>query len=600
MRFLIAVLVAHLLVGLSFIVAFKFYFNYSLFVIFLHALLLLTGLALLLLPCFYWPQGNQRNALRAYLLIALPLFDFVLLLIYICSVLSNVIWSGNITLQLAASYIVDFGVMRETLPVLNFFLFALPLMYFGLLSLYRLLLKRYFTAEPISGGYRLKLTTYSALAVVVITLLFEISFDKEDPGIWNGEPLSNLFLDYIPMFEFDQSVDDLRVLASEISDTPRSGPIGQPPNVIIIMVDALRADHLQAYGYHRETSPFLSSLIDQGNLVSVDMMRSTCSESTCGILSVLTGKEFADIRSNSTHIGNILSANGYTSSFVVTGNHAWGGLRTMYDADFFSDGETRENFSVNDDAGIIDTLQNLELGSNDANFLYFHLYSAHELGLRHRQFNKFLPQQSSFNSIRSLFADDEERHQWKINNYDNGILQADFFISQIFAQLERQGILQNSLVYITSDHGQGFGEHGHYGHTRFLYEEHIRIPLYIYDSQDRDYQNTQYATHIDIAPTILESLGITNETKMQGLSLLRPSPEFRITRHQSTTADGWKLDLIKRGEQTYKHLWEGPSYAERHEELLYEVTGDPEEQINMIETTQGQQIINLAVEGLLK
>ncbi|MBL4572583.1 MAG: sulfatase-like hydrolase/transferase [Gammaproteobacteria bacterium] len=87
-------------------------------------------------------------------------------------------------------------------------------------------------------------------------------------------------------------------------------------------------------------------------------------------------------------------------------------------------------------------------------------------------------------------------------------------MAQIFTQLEQQEILQNSIVYILSDHGEGLGEHGHYGHTRFLYEEHTRIPLFIYDPLGNEYLNTQYATHIDIALTILESLGLETVTEM--------------------------------------------------------------------------------------
>lgn len=598
MRFLKAILAAHLGIGLLFIVAFQLYFQYSVSIVALHGLLVFASLSCLLLPCLYLLKPADGIAMRRYLLTVLPAYDFILLLIYACSVLSNLIWSGNITLQLVMAYIVDFGVMRETLPALNIFLVVLPLAYLALLALYRALLSRYYRADTIDSGLKMRLSAYSALALLAAALLLQIGFDKEDPGMFSGEPLSNLFLDYIPMFEFDPNLPELRTVAAESRESRVTGINSLDRNVVIIMVDALRADHLRAYGYHRETSPFLSGLIAAGELITVDMVHSSCSESACGILSVLTGKEFADIRSNSTHLGNILNANGYTSSVIVTGNHAWGGLRTLYDADFLSDGETRENYSVNDDAGIIDTLENLDLVSSQPNFLYFHLYSAHELGLRHRQFNTYEPQQSLFNPIANLFADEDERNQHEINSYDNGILQADFFIGQIFAQLEQQGILENSIVYITSDHGQGFDEHGHHGHTRLLYEEHIRIPLFIYDPQGGHYQNTQYAAHIDIAPTILESLGIDNDTEMKGISLLEPAPENRLTRHQSTIAGGWKLNLIKRGDKTYKHLWEGLTYDARSSEMLFEITSDPLEQLNLIDTPEGRQIIRLATQGL--
>lgn len=501
-------------------------------------------------------------------------------------------------MQLITAYIADLGVMRETLPALDLFLIALVLGYLTLFSAYRFLFLRYYSVDNSNSRLGLKLPIYSVFSFLAAGALLQISFDKEDPGIWSGEPISNLFLEYIPMFEFDPSLPDIELSTSRAQQNlppPGSAP---KPNIVIIMVDALRAENLKNYGYHRNTSPFLSDLIDSEELIFVDNMHSTCSESACGILSVLSGKEYADIRSNSRHLGNILGANGYTSSFLVTGNHAWGGLRSMYDADFLSDGESRESYAVNDDAGVIHELGRLELAASQPNFLYFHLYSVHELGLRHRQFNEFEPTQASLNPIASLFADTQELQQLKINHYDNGILQADFFIAQIFEQLEQKGILQNSIVYISSDHGEGFGEHGQYGHTRFLYEEHTKIPLFIYDPLGNQYLNTEYATHIDIAPTILDSLGIENTIEMKGLSLLNPTPENRITQHQATIANGWKLNLIKRGDLIFKHFWEGSSYAERNQELLFETSSDPQELKNLIETALGQQIVDLATRGL--
>jgi len=592
MRFLLNLLIAHLAVGLIFIIAFQLIFEYPATVTLLHMLLLFTALTLLLLPCLYLHQRNHSRALLGYVLLTLPVFDFLLIALYSGSLISNSIWAGNITLQLLDAYVADLSVMRQTLPALNLYLGAMLVLLLTLLAGYRYLFNRYY--EPDGTGYQPRFLGYSALAMLATAALLQIDFDSEDPGIWAGEPLSNLFLDYIPMFEFDPALPELATRSAVQADTALQNPTATKPNVVIIMVDALRADHLTHYGYQRDTSPFLSALSDEGRLTPVEMVHSSCSESACGILSVLTGYEYEMIRSNSIHLGNILQANGYTSSFLLTGNHAWGGLSTMYDADYLSDGAMRERYAVNDDAGVIAELERLDLAASQPNFLYLHLYSAHDLGLRHRQFNRFEPFQSSFNPLATLFSNEEDRRQQEVNNYDNGILQADFFIAQIFEQLEDKGLLQNSIVYITSDHGQGFGEHGHHGHTRFLYEEHTRIPLLIYDPQRERYQNTQYATHIDIAPTLLDALGIEPIVELPGRSLLESTPINRATRHSSTIPTGWKLHLIKRGELIYKHLWEGSSYAERGTELLFEITQDPLESINLIAAPQSEEVLAIS------
>ncbi len=591
MRFLLNLLTFHLLLGLAFIVGFQQSFQYSPSIVILHELLLFTVATLILFPGFYLSRRNNTKALYAYILIILPLFDLTLLLIYSSTVISNILWSGNITLQLITAYIVDIDVMMQTLPALKLYLLTLPFSLIVLIYAYRQIFRRFYFDHSTPYLPEIKIAAYYIFAVVSLAFLLQISFDREDPGIWSGEPLSNLFLDFIPMFEYDPSLPDVQVSVSASSEqlAPRAG--FQNKNIVVIMVDALRADHLKAYEYQRDTTPFLTGLHDRGELLKIEMMHSTCSESACGILSVLTGREFDDIKSNSVHLGDILKSNGYVSSFIVTGNHAWGGLRTMYNADYFRDGQSRDRYSVNDDAGILDDLQNLQLSDTQPNFVYIHLYSAHDLGLRHRQFNQFEPHQPPFNPLANLFSSESERHQLEINNYDNGIVQADYFIAQIFSQLEQKNILQNSVVYITADHGQAFGEHGHYGHTRFLYEEHIRVPLFIYDQDLTRYQNTEYAKHIDIAPTILNSLALQSPTDWSGHSLLSASVNDRFTFHRSTIANGWKLNLFKNKNLIYKHLWEGESYDNRNQELLFEITSDPGEQTNLLDSALGQEIV---------
>lgn len=588
MRFLQYLLAAHIAFGAIFIVIFKNYFEYSAYIIVLHLLLLAAGSTLVLLPLLFLLKGKGTRSAFVYTLIVLPLFDLAVLLVYSSTIISNIIWSGNVTLDLLASYISDIGTMRETLPALDLYLLTLFVSYVLLVICYRALFKKHGKVSTKDQQYSLKFISYTALAALSTVTLWTISFDDEDPGIWTGEPISNLFLDYIPVFKYDPALPGVGVSISAQQSLTASD---QGRNVVIIMVDALRADHLKVNGYHRDTTPFLNTLIEGGELHSVEMVHSTCSESACGILSALSGKEFDNISTNTAHLGTILQSNGYTSSFIMTGNHAWGGLRNMYNADFLSDGETRERFSVNDDAGLIDDLEKMDLTSSTPNFLYFHLYSAHDLGLRHRQFNEFEPFSPSINPIVSLFSNESDRHQRETNNYDNGILQADYFIAQIFAELENKGILQNSIVYITSDHGQGFGEHGHYGHTRYLFEEHTRIPLLIYDSEIQRYQNLDYAVHVDIAPTVLDSLSIDSDAVFDGVSLFEPVPENRMTRHRTTIDHGWKLNILKRGNNTYKHLWEGTSYDQRRDEMLFEITTDPEEQFDVLESVVGQNVL---------
>lgn len=64
--------------------------------------------------------------------------------------------------------------------------------------------------------------------------------------------------------------------------------------------------------------------------------------------------------------------------------------------------------------------------------------------------------------------------------------------------------MQDSVVIILADHGQGLGEHGKYGHRRYLYQEQLGIPWLIYDTSEAPYGNLEFAAQIDVAPTILD------------------------------------------------------------------------------------------------
>ena len=97
------------------------------------------------------------------------------------------------------------------------------------------------------------------------------------------------------------------------------------------------------------------------------------------------------------------------------------------------------------------------------------------------------------------------------NFYDNGVVRSDAVIAELLAQLKEKGYLQDALVVITADHGESLGEHGLYHHANSVREEVLRIPLVFiaYGSPLRlPPQVRDFASQVDIAPTILKELGL--------------------------------------------------------------------------------------------
>jgi arylsulfatase len=127
---------------------------------------------------------------------------------------------------------------------------------------------------------------------------------------------------------------------------------------------------------------------------------------------------------------------------------------------------------------------------------------------------------------------DEARHHL-INLYDGEIAYTDSSIGDMFDRLADQGVLDDTLVMVTADHGEAFHEHGQWVHGFGLYEELIRIPLLLIPAQaqarTRVSRNSSLVGLIDLMPTILDYAAIPNEkrpTEMQGLSV-RPLVEGR-------------------------------------------------------------------------
>jgi arylsulfatase A-like enzyme len=156
------------------------------------------------------------------------------------------------------------------------------------------------------------------------------------------------------------------------------------------------------------------------------------------------------------------------------------------------------------------------------------------LGFVQKRFHVYLPDQ-----IRNLFPNKENRQRF-YNNYDNRILQANSIIRYVLNTLQDKGYLKNSMVIITSDHGQSLGEEGRNGHIAYLQREAIRIPLIIMDDSLSLYKNTQLGRQVDIAPTILKRLQLPVPAAWEGHSLLdnlKPGISF----HENAT---WRPDRL--------------------------------------------------------
>lgn len=469
--------------------------------------------------------------------------------------------------NLAINPFLVYGVLF-VIPILIFvgFLLLSSSIQFGLISLRKYLLKHNFN-NP-STFVRYKMIAFF-LVVGFLTGMVYAKRAKIPFHLFKiEEPVATVFFKNDPF--------DGRILSDKNEDIgvrssyPKNIDF-QKKNVVIIVVDALRSDHLSLFGYDRKTSPFLDSLYASGNLRRVDLSFSPAAESFAGINAILRSKIWSHLGYNNFSLQHLLKDQGYDLNFIVSGDHAnFSGLKSFYgknsDFDFYLDGSDTDKYSdPNDDRIILEGLESVSQYDQTPAYFHFHLMSVHNLGVRLNNFSQFKP------AGRTIF---DARNY--INRYDNGVLQADNYIKEIFKSLSDKGYLENSIVVITGDHGEALGERGKFGHSRNIYTDQILTPILFYDPENVDYRNTSYASLVDIAPTIIDRLGLPVPDSWEGISLLDEESR-QLTYHQQ----GSQYAIIhNKANSRYKLIYDSKTKKQE----LYELNSDLYEARNLIDS----------------
>lgn len=351
-------------------------------------------------------------------------------------------------------------------------------------------------------------------------------------------------------------------------------------NVIVITVDSLRADHMQVNGYARATTPFLARLRDEGTLRRVEFATSTCAESNCGILSTLFSKTLRHQVPEAFSLFALLKDQGYDTHFVLSGNHDWMGQREMYGHDHTSyfDGSNSTRYGWSDDRVLVEGLE--QIGDYQRpSFFFFHLMSPHIMGHKEERYRLYQPAVDTLN-MQALFRGEYDRTS-VVNSYDNGIVEADATIRDLFTVLDRKGYLRNSIVVILADHGEALGDRAAnmYGHINWLYQETINIPMLIYDASATTYQGLAFGTQLDVAPTVVDRLGLTIPADWEGRSLLRPAAP-RQTMHQTRLTKPCFALIDYAKDRMFKYI----QCRDGALEELYDLTSDSTERHNLTAT----------------
>ncbi|MDR1990462.1 MAG: sulfatase-like hydrolase/transferase, partial [Acidobacteriaceae bacterium] len=499
------------------------------------AALFASGIVIGIMVRASWLRHRWRRSVGAGLC---GLAAVLLVLLYAANITSNTLWQENISADMIADYgpwVVGIG--NDAPPLSPGIYLCLAIGVAGVVALFVAWSDRFtcaFESLVYPGGRYSLFSTPRRTRVSVAALclcaaglgvtLTVLARQLRAEGVLHRDPVVALFRPQKEKAQFGWYVafeNQQKRVASE-REAYRQLHQAADRNVIIVIADSLRADHMGVYGYELPTTPFLSRLADEGRLLKVDRAFSACSVSPCGILSTMSGRLIAGVEFG-YKIFDLLHDVGYQSYFVLGGRHDWLGLRSAYGYEqaLYLDGADAAPYDSNDDRAVLAGLDRLPANEHDRSFFYIHLMSTHFVGTRWPEFARFTPNDVRIGWFGAVSADD--RQKW-VNHYDNGVLQADAIIERLFAKLDALGYLRNSMVVILADHGDALGERGasSYLHGDLFYQEAVHIPLLIYDDPGVTYRNLQFASQIDVAPTIASRLHLKVPDAWTGMSLLDP------------------------------------------------------------------------------
>ena len=369
----------------------------------------------------------------------------------------------------------------------------------------------------------------------------------------------------------------------------------RPRNLIVISVDTLRADHLGCYGYERDTSPAMDAFAARGTLF--EDAYTTASWTVPAHASLFTGKFTTSHGARYDPEGPLKLTSGiegpddwdhYRARGLTTAETTLAGLLT--DAGWrtgavvagpwmkrvFGLGEGFEHY---DDDQVHSVTGRLASEVTDAAlawldqpgderpfFLFLNYYDPHSPFQAPPPYTfEFMPPQR--HTQRGL----ANNKNW-VDLYDAELLYTDEHVGRLLDGLRSAGRLEDTLIIVTADHGELFGERGHWGHGEFLSQQELSIPLFIKypgtevppGTSDRPMQQ------VDVLPLVLERLGLPVPADVQGrfdgadhplVSEVYPLPMFAQTGAWRTLVEG-----------SLKYVW---SSQGRH--ALYDLADDPME-----------------------
>jgi arylsulfatase A-like enzyme len=345
---------------------------------------------------------------------------------------------------------------------------------------------------------------------------------------------------------------------------PRRSAPGQPrPSVLWITVDALRADHVGAYGYSRRTTPNVDRLAHDA--VVFDQAYAQASKTWDSIPSFLTGRYPSNLprdyhhrrlRRRPPYAYHLGAEVRLLAETFLAGGYATGAVMPI---------------SLLRDMGIGRGFQHFEIAANPTR------KALHRLAELRSPFLLWI----HYNEPHSPYVIHPGFHfgDASIDRYDSEIAFVDAQLAELFAALAQRGIADSTIVIVGSDHGEEFGEHGGFDHTRKHYRELLHVPLIVKLPGVAPRHVSDVVELVDLLPTFVELCGLPIATApLDGQSLLATLAGPRPHALGGAFAEDVHRDLTVHRRALFDGRWRLIDDREADRQELYDHTVDPAEQ----------------------
>jgi len=408
----------------------------------------------------------------------------------------------------------------------------------------------------------------------------------------------------------------VRITAVLVPHLPARAATSLPPrgvpNLILIVVDTMRADHVGAFGYSRETTPTLDAL----PATTFTRAYSHSNWTRPSVATLLTGLH------PSTHAVNamesvlpervdtmfdVLGPRGWTTGYVTANANVTPYFGFATDVDMLvwqhehplqrllpsslgrllaRRGSARDADHLTDAA-----ISFVERADDRPFFLYLHYQDPHDPYAPPRPYDRRFDDGRGDPNVRRITNPADPRvgaisaaeRASMIDRYDGEIRFVDDQIARLLAALDDAGVRDRTILAVTADHGEEFEDHGGWKHGKTLYEEVVHVPLWIADPRLPEARSIDAVVgQVDVTPTLYELLGVPSPDAMSGQSLVpwlrgEETPSDRVVVFDGPWSD--RTGILRNGMKLIRRGVEPGAPLE-----LFDLRADPAERTDLTMT----------------